>query len=299
MATAQELLKELEDSFILLSDKRLTYKSLIYGVSGVGKTKEAMEEAQIVTPEDKEILFLDTSDGWVSLLNHPHLCRRTRPMAYKGLSQLTTLVDALEAGAGSFASVGTVVFDEISSAAKRDFVNVMDGTGLGEFDAPEFKHFNIATRRLEKVLDQILRLRESHNLIFVSHMKERKDERTKIVTKAPSIMPAFAETVKESLHLVTFMQADIKHSNTETGPASYYWSMQVHPSKMVTAKTRIGGLNVVVTPEQLHERLRTWITREDITFSDVTEIVELPEEKLIPGELVEDQKVFTGFEIES
>lgn len=297
MALSPKMLAALEESFILMDDKRLTFKGLLYGVSGVGKTVEAMEIAQIVTPEDKEILFIDTSDGWVSLLNHPGLTRRTRPMAYKGLSQYEALVAALSEGAGSFGKVATIVFDEISTTAKRDLLNVAQATGLGEYEAAEFKHYNIATRRMERILMELLKLRETHNLIFVSHMKERENKRTGISIRQPSVMPAFGETLKESLHLVAFMQADIKHSEKDTGTAKYVWTMQVHPSKMTVAKTRIGGLDIIVTPKVLNERLKTWITRENTTLSDVDTIAELPEEKEISAD-VSDNVTFAGYEVE-
>lgn len=221
-------LEALERTFIEFDDKRLTFKGLIFGLSGMGKTVEAMEMAQIVTPPDKKILFIDTSDGWVSLMNHPQLMRRSKPIAYRGLSQIKMIVEALKAEQGSFAGYGTLVFDEISTTAKRDAPRVYEATGLKEFEAAEFKHYNIATRRMEDVLSKVMELRETHNLIFVSHMKERKNKRTEIVVREPSVMPAFGETLKEALHVVAYMQADIKHSDKDK-TAKYYWTMQVHP----------------------------------------------------------------------
>lgn len=299
MPVDQKTLKALEETFILADDKRLTFKGLIFGESGVGKTVEAVRMAQIVTPPDKQILFIDTSDGWVSLLNHKAegILERVRPMAYHGLSQYEALVEALKAGQGSFGSVGTIVFDEISTTAKRDLVNVEKATQLGEFDAPEFKHYNIATRRMEKVLTKMLELRETHNLIFVSHMKERENKITKIKKKEPSVMPAFAETLKESLHVVGFMKADIKHDE-KGGTPKYVYTMQVHPSKMVTAKTRIGGLDVIVDPVKFNERLVTWISRNDNTMEDGERSeVELNDEIQVGGD-ADDQAPFAGFEVE-
>lgn len=299
MAVNQKILAELEKTFILADDKNLTFKGLFFGESGVGKTVEAVRVAQIVTPPDKQILFIDTSDGWVSLLNHKAegILERVRPMAYRGLSQYEALVEALKEGAGSFGSVGTIIFDEISTTAKRDLVTVEKATDLGEFDAPEFKHYNIATRRMEKVLTKLLELRESHNLIFVSHMKERENKVTKIKKKEPSVMPAFSETLKESLHVVGFMTADIKHGE-KGGTPQYVYKMQVHPSMMVTAKTRIGGLDVIVDPKKFNERLVTWISRNDTTMEvgERAEVV-LNDEIRVGGD-ADDQAPFAGFEVE-
>lgn len=298
MAVSAKTLAALEEAFILADDKRLTFKGLLFGLSGVGKTVEAMEMAQIVTPANKEILFIDTSDGWVSLLNHPQLMKRTRVMAYQGLSQYEALVDAMKEGVGSFGNVGTIVFDEISTTGKRDLVNVLGATKLGEFEAAEFKHYNIATRRMEKVLTKLLELRESHNLIFVSHMKERKDKVTERVSKEPSVMPAFGESLKEALHVVAFMQADVQHAEKGAKAAVYKWTMQVHPSKTIVAKTRIGGLDVIVSPKVFNDRLRTWITRDDNTMAGDVEPVELQDEIPIKNNTdVSDQVAFTGYEI--
>lgn len=294
MALSPKIMAELEKAFILADDKRLTFKGLLYGESGVGKTVEAVKMAKIITPPGKKILFIDTSDGWVSLMNHPGLMEDVVPMEYQALAQYEAIVEALKEGIGKFGEVATIVFDEISTTAKRDMVSVAKGTKLGEFEAPEFKHYNIATRRMENVLTKLLELRESHNLIFVSHMKIRKNKQTEIEKREPSVMPAFGETLKESLHVVAFMSADIKHGEKDS-TARYVWKMQVHPSKSTVAKTRIGGFDVVVSPEKFNERLATWISRNDTTIEGDRPEVELPDEVAV-GEDADDIP-FTGYEV--
>lgn len=295
MAISAKHLAELEKAFILADDKRLTFKGLFFGESGVGKTVESVRVAQIVTPADKKILFIDTSDGWVSLMNHPGLTDRLIPMEYQALAQYEALVEALKEGAGSFGDIGTVIFDEISTVSKRDMVSVAKATKLGEFDAAEFKHYNIATRRMERVLTKLLELRETHNLIFVSHMKERENKVTGVRKKEPSVMPAFAETLKESLHVVAFMSSDIKHDE-KGGAPKFIYKMQVHPSKMTVAKTRIGGFDVIVSPDRFNERLTTWISRNDNTIEGDRPEVVLDDEVKVGGD--SDEAPFTGYEVD-
>jgi hypothetical protein len=66
---------------------------------------------------------------------------------------------------------------------------------------------------------------------------------------------------------------------------------------MTTAKTRIGGLDVIVSPKVFNDRLRTWITREDNRQElEDRAPVELDEEKEINAD-VEDQTTFAGYEV--
>ena len=111
-----------------LDKTKIKFKWFLYGKSGVGKTVEAMEVAQQVTPPDQRILFVDTGEGWVSLENHPQLKRRTDRMLYKGMSQFDTLVSAMQEGAEGFNNYGTVVFDEFSTSAKKFLHIVLDAT---------------------------------------------------------------------------------------------------------------------------------------------------------------------------
>lgn len=108
-------------------------------------------------------------------------------------------------------------------------------------------------------------------------------------------MPAFAETLKESLHVVAFMSSDIKHDE-KGGAPKFIYKMQVHPSKMTVAKTRIGGFDVIVSPDRFNERLTTWISRNDNTIEGDRPEVVLDDEVKVGGD--SDEAPFTGYEVD-
>lgn len=290
---ATKLLEELRRTIVPMSDLDPRLKALIYGVSGVGKTVEAMELARIVNPSDKKILYIDTGEGYVSLLNHPQLMRNVTRMSYEGQSQIKTLVDAIKANVEGFNEFSTIVFDEFSTMARKDLHTVMNSTGLQEFDAPEFKQYNIATRRMEQVAYKLLDLKETHHLILIAHAKTEENKITKITETGPSFMQKFGETLKGEMHVVGRLTADIQ--NKEGAPV-YKREIQVHPSKMIIAKSRIGKLDIKVSPERFNYRLAEWIAEGGVE-EDERQVVELADEKPLVGEF-EDQTEFSGFEVE-
>lgn len=296
MASPQEMLQALEDSCRPMDEQASRFTGLIYGQSGVGKTVEAMLLAQMITPPDKEIIFIDTAQGWISLLNHPRLKQRARRMRFQGLSQIELLVKAIQASAGTFANVGTVVFDEFSTVAKKDIHTVNTATGVGEFEASEFKQYNITTRRMEKVAWEILKLVEDCHLIFVAHERVDKNARTKLEQTAPSFMAQFAKTLKENMHVVARFSADIQHDEKAHDPI-YVRTMQVHPSKMVVAKSRVGGMGVIVTPDFFNNRVKEWLDSGGALVDAIEKPVELASEKELSVD-ISDQVDFVGYELE-
>jgi hypothetical protein len=289
----QQLLEDLKASISGLEDLRTMSKFLLYGVSGVGKTVEAMELAQMTTPEDKRILYIDTGEGWVSLKNHPQLMRRTKRMTYQGLSQIELLVDAIEAKVPGFEDYGTIIFDEFSTSAKQFLHIVLDANDVKMLtEAPEFKHWGILSRNIENTLWKLLRLKESHNLIFIAHERIAKNKQG-IEQQAPSFMDSIAASVKENMHVVARMTAEV--TNREGAP-QYVRKLQVHPTKMVVAKSRIGGLDILVPPEVFNKRLAVWL--EEGGLVDEKEVVELASEKQVDSSLVDQDVTFTGFSVE-
>lgn len=288
----QELLADLNSSITDLDDLKTMGKFLLYGVSGVGKTVEAQQLAQLVTPEDKQILYVDTGEGWVSLKNHPQLKRRTKRMTYQGLAQIELLVDAIKAKVTGYDNYGTLVFDEFSTSAKQFLHVVLDANSVESLtEAPEFKHWGILSRNIERTLWKLLELKETHNLIFIAH--ERVAVNKGISQQAPAFMASIEASVKENMHVVARMTAEV--TNKEGAP-QYVRKLQVHPTKLVVAKSRIGKLDILVTPDAFNRRLVEWLTEGDLV--DEQEVVALDDEKQVDKSLVDQDVAFTGFSVE-
>jgi adenylate kinase family enzyme len=293
MPTAQQLLDSLNSSIQNMDEVAQRMKILLYGQSGVGKTVEAMELAQRCTPDDKRILYIDTGEGWVSLLNHPQLMKRTTRLVYKGISQIEVLVDAISASVPNWDDYGSIVFDEFSTSAKQYLHVVIDATGLNRLtDAPEFKQWGILSRNIDRTVWQLLRLKESHHLIFVAHERVNKDKLIRTDRTRPSFMESIEGTVKENVHVVARMTAEVTN---KTGIPLYKRTLQVHPTTMVVAKTRVGGLEIIVTPDQFNKRIEEWLAAGG-RLVDETQVVELDSEKKLSEELRNQDPEFAGYE---
>lgn len=288
----QRALETLDSLIVPLDLTKIKFKWLLYGGSGVGKTVEAMEVAQRITPDDKRILFIDTGEGWVSLENHPQLKRRTDRMLYTGLAQFETLVSAIQEGVERYTDYGTVVFDEFSTSAKKFLHVVLDATNVNYLTgAPEFKHWGILSRNVEQTIWQLLELKETHNLIFIAHERTKEDQRTKIWHTEPSFMESLGATVRENVHVVSRMTASVEN---RTGVPKYKRELQVHPTKMITAKSRVGGLEILVPPSKFNDRVVDWMNSGELV--DEQEVVELESEKEVSGDF-SDQTDFVGIEV--
>lgn len=241
-----------------LSKKIPYFKGLVYGESGFGKTVAAMQIAQAITPDDKTIEFIDFLEGWVSLLNHPGLTKRASRQTYEGLSQLEALAGAISEGVPPFNSIGTVIIDEISSISKADLDTVLKSNASKdkEKDAnvPTWPDYYANTERMRRAVT--LLLKSNINVIFVAHMREDKLSNGVVVTR-PSFTPAFSEIFRQMLHLVAHMTA--KEDMTEDGSPNYKRLIQVHPTRTISAKTRIGGLPISLSTPALVQAIVEWM----------------------------------------
>lgn len=281
MASAQQLLAALESSFVPLEETEAFGKFLIYGASGTGKTVWAMKLAQEITPSGKDIIFIDAVEGWVSLINHPELKNRVRRTRYQGLSQIETLCQAIQAKAGSFANVGCIVCDEYSTMARNDVDVVVTARAAKEAekdpDVATFTDTGASTRRMDRGTRKLLNVTaDGVHLIIIAHERKDKDK-SNIEVCAPSFMPAFNAIVKESMHVVGRMSAN--EGIDDKGNPVYRWSIQVHPTRQVVAKSRVGGLAVHNSPARFISVTKAWLegtgTTEKLDRKPVNDIIEV------------------------
>jgi hypothetical protein len=108
-------------------------------------------------------------------------------------------------------------------------------------------------------------------------------------------MESIEGTVKENVHVVARMTAEVTN---RTGIPLYKRTLQVHPTTMVVAKTRVGGLEILVTPQQFNDRVDQWLQAGG-RLVDETEVVELDSEKKLNEELRKQDPEYTGYDDES
>lgn len=281
MAALNESTKELS------SDVAPNARLLLYGDSGSGKSVLSMRIAQRITPPGQSIVYVDTSEGWVSLKNHPPALRdRTILVEYQGYSQLETLVEGIawakqhpgqQDVMKRWENVGCVLIDEFSVAIRND-LNFMtkaraespEGVKEGKDPYapmwPDMRHSTHKTSTIERAL-----LGLNLHTIFTCH--ERIDKDKNGVTKTTmSLMRETREYVKEPLHLVGRVSADIVPGATDTGNL-YRRSVQCHPSKTVDAKSRIGNLQISESFNSLIDKLGNWLATGAVPVDEAAEVI--------------------------
>ena len=242
----------------------LHFKGMLYGSSGVGKSVLAQLLAQKLTPPDKDIIFVDSGEGWVSLLNHKNFTKRTIRIEFQNMAQLERLASAIEKGYGRFANVGAVVLDEYSSMATSDLDAVtkrraaLDETGVKDPDTPAQPDYNTSSHRSRKVATAFAGL--PIHVIFTAHEREDKSNNG-LVKYRPSFTPALGKDIRGLLHLVGYMSTTVKIKKDANGSElrEETRTIQVHPTVKIDAKSRVGGLDTVTTYEELIPVLKEWL----------------------------------------
>lgn len=266
-----------------LSELHPYFKACVYGDSGFGKTVWAMQLAQAITPPDKTIEFVDHMEGWVSLANHSGLRDRTHRQKYTGFSQVEFLALCIEKSVPPFDTIGTVVLDEFSSMTYNDLDILVK---VAKKDTPEWPEYYAGQERARRCLEKLLSL--NINVITVAHIREDKLSSGLIVTR-PKFVPGFNDIFRQMMHLVTHLTAE--EFVTDEGIADYRRSFQVHPTKRVNAKTRVGHLPPIVEGDFLIKSIVEWMHGD--RESNVTDVVvkdkndsENTEETTNEGELI-------------
>lgn len=244
----EKVLNALLDTVTPLIETEAYAKVLIYGESGTGKTV-------LGTNFGEKVILVDSSNGWVSLKNHPDVMKNVQRIEYKGLSQLDALSDAIVEGK---LECETLVIDEISSIAVMDLDTVLKARSAKDAskdpNVPTQPDFFANTERVRRVVAKLLTL--PCNVVLIAHVREDKDERTGKVMTRPAFTPKTRQTIVQQCHLVGYLTAnEIKKDEDDT---EYHRRLQVQPTATITAKTRIGGLPTVIDAPNLNTIFADW-----------------------------------------
>lgn len=262
-AVDQKMLEALINLRQPLSELHPYFKACVYGDSGFGKTVWAMKLAQAITPPDKTIEFVDHMEGWVSLANHKGLRDRAHRQKYTGFSQVEFLAEVIAKGISPFDNIGTVILDEFSSMTYNDLDVLVKAQRK---DTPEWPEYYAGQERARRCLESLLN--QNVNVITVAHIREDKLSSGLVVTR-PKFVPGFNDIFRQLMHLVTHLTAE--EFTNDDGTQDYRRSFQVHPTKRVSAKTRVGHLHPVVDGDYLIKAIVEWMHGE--RESNVTDVV--------------------------
>lgn len=286
MPTAQEKLTALLDSMKspVDEDAPQNVTGIIYGDNGGGKTVVTVQLAQAIVdlqgrvgdPDNPEIIFVDAVNAWRSLKNHKGMLNDLKRIPYAGKEQLETLTDAIQWRPDGFKNVKVIILDEMSSMTDRDGDTVLaarvkdtvrfPGKDPDVLTQPDM---GATTERMRRVVIRLLQ--QEISVLFVSHVRMDEDKNKGYPITRPRFMPKFSGTIREGLDFVVFMSAD--EVGNDDGKIVYQRKLQVHPSRAVVAKSRVGGLNTIVSPDQFVNGVIKWLKGEE-SDSNVTDTVD-------------------------
>lgn len=224
-----------------VAEKSPYIKVCLYGKAGVGKTVLA---AHAPSP-----LLIDVERGSKSLENHPELdhVMQLPVISWKDIGDIYE-----ELRAGKLPEVKTVIIDTFSELQKKfldgQVKNAIARDGNREEFLPLIKDYNITNNAMRSVLLDFITL--PMNLIIISHALEDKDESDGRVYWRPSVPARISETIEGLFDVIGYMTKDTDKDGTVTR------RLRVHPSRRVSAKTRIGGLPEVLENPSFDDLLK-------------------------------------------
>lgn len=256
-----------------ISKKRPRFRGMIYGESGVGKTTVAAEILQKIIPEGTGILYVDTSEGWVSLNNVPGLGEGVMYVPFTTIEDLEIMIQAIAAKHDVFAYIGGVIFDEASSMAEMDVDRLHEKRQLSDSSilVPEWPDYHAGLKRFRSMMAKLFDIPDLH-VMLLAHVNVKKGSKGEIIRTFPKFPEKTAAKIKEPLQLVGYMTSGNKPSLEEGAPI-YERLIQVYPTGKLDAKTRIPIPQVRVTAEELPQIIVDWINSggPEITPASVQE----------------------------
>ncbi len=232
-----------------VSDNPGPFKALIYGPKGAGKT--------VFCGRAKNCILLDTENGRKSMKNHSDT-RRVPILDVKSFNDMDEIAWAYREGDlqrwcltnYGMLSVDTFVVDTISQLAQDAASALLDKAVTKNPNRDPF-YVSEAEYKVRNELFKRMTAEWSDlgvNFIFTAHRTEVKDGNDGRLFYRPSVSATMAESLGGLVDLQGYLTCD----ETEE-PGVYVRHLQVHPTRRVDAKTRVGGLPPVMENPDINE----------------------------------------------
>lgn len=285
-----DILKALEDSLEPFDSLLPRAVMLFYGDNGTGKTLAAFQIAQQITPPDKDIIYFDTSEGWVTLLAYPSLKKRAHRIAFKGITHLKLVADAIAAKAGRFANVGCIILDESSSFAADNLVAIgkireqriandpkkENPLATGAFDRADY---NVSMNFVMDAYNHVLRNAQGVHIFSLAHERDNSKENAPVNMTPDFPLALCKKMMREQQVTARFQRILTKEPD---GSTSYSRVVQVNPLIGSAAKNRLDIQDVYVTPEVLVQRTVDYL-KGNVAVRELEVQEEITQEEIFEG----------------
>ena len=231
---------------------------MIYSEFGMGKTVTTVALAQQLRGEG-DILFCDSSDGWVSLQEFPDLMDGVDRFRVADPADLIVVANGISAGklkSKRKKKFTVVVIDESSSVFDMMLESYLrEKHGLGADDPlpeAEGKEYGPPTAAFESLLRKFHDASGVH-VILTAHAREIGETKE----LRPSFPPKAYAVAMRKLHVCAALSA--KRKRVAGGKTVYERSVQLLPSAAVSAKSRIPGSPLKCDPIEFIELVSGWV----------------------------------------
>lgn len=175
------------------------FNMLIYGESGIGKTRLAGSAAAV--EEMRRVLFIDVEGGTLTLRNTPY--KEVEVVRVKSWADMNSVYNALSAGNHGFR---TVVVDSLTEIQKFSMDNIMkklvEDDDERSPEVPGLREWNINLEQLRKFVRQFRDL--PLNTIFTALVKTDKNMMKGTVRRKPSLSGKVADEIAAFLDNVCY-----------------------------------------------------------------------------------------------
>lgn len=290
----KKILEALLDSKFPMEESTRYFKGMIYGDPGGGKT---VTGATI----GNRILFVEADpEGWQSLFNHPELTAHNRMerLEYLGISQIEALADAFTESVPEFREFDTVQIDTGSNISTLDLdvvtkVSMKKKGDSFSFDDDMWGNYKQNAHRVRMAFLKLFLA--PVNIVMTAHARDITVKKLGVeygMKTVPDFSPKILASINGMTSMIAYMTAEGGKGVDEDGSVKYTRKLQVHPTRTITAKTRIGGLPQTITLPDDIWGLRRIVDKWQATGG------QLLEEKDAPMDVpLEKSEELTGLEI--